>query len=41
MSEIPLPVIIGASMIILGVILGIYVAVQAITRNRKGNDPLD
>ncbi|MEY3677590.1 MAG: hypothetical protein RL351_817 [Actinomycetota bacterium] len=37
MSEIPLPVIIGASMI---VALGIYVAVKAISHNRKGNDPL-
>jgi uncharacterized protein YneF (UPF0154 family) len=40
MSEIPLPVIIGASMIVVGVALGIYVAVKAISHNRKGNDPL-
>ena len=40
MSEIPLPVIIGASMIVVGIALGIYVAVQAISRNRRGNDPL-
>lgn len=40
MSEIPLPVIIGASMIVVGVVLGIYVAVKAISHNRKGNDPL-
>ena len=41
MSELPLPVLIGASMIVVGVALGIYVAVQAVSRNRKGNDPLD
>ena len=41
MSELPLPVLIGASMIVVGVALGIYVAVQAVSRNRKGKDPLD
>ena len=40
MSELPLPVLIGASMIVIGVALGIYVAVKAISRNRRGNDPL-
>lgn len=41
MNGLPLPVLIGASMIVLGVALGVYVAIQAISRNRKGNDPLD
>jgi len=41
MNELPLPVIIGSSMILVGIALGIYVAVQAITRNRRGNDMLD
>ena len=40
MSELPLPVLIGASMIVVGVALGVYVAVKAVSRNRKGNDPL-
>lgn len=40
MNGIPLPVIVGASMIVVGVALGIYVAVQAISRNHRGNDPL-
>jgi uncharacterized protein YneF (UPF0154 family) len=41
MNELPLPVIIGSSMILVGIVLGIYVAVQAIARNRRGNDLLD
>lgn len=41
MSELPLPVLIGASMIVVGVALGVYVAIQAVSRNRRGNDPLD
>ena len=40
MSGLPLPVLIGASMIVVGVALGIYVAVQAISRNRRGDDSL-
>lgn len=40
MYGVPLPVIIGAAMIVLGVVLGIYVAVKAVSRNRDGNDPL-
>ena len=40
MNELPLPVLIGAAMIVVGVTLGIYVAVKAISHNRKGNDPL-
>ena len=40
MNEVPLPVIIGAAMIVLGVALGIYVAVKAVSSNRDGNDPL-
>jgi uncharacterized protein YneF (UPF0154 family) len=41
MNELPLPVLIGASMILVGIALGIYVAVKAISRNRRGNDLLD
>ena len=41
MNELPLPVLIGASMILVGIVLGIYVAVKAISRNRRGNDLLD
>jgi uncharacterized protein YneF (UPF0154 family) len=41
MNELPLPVIIGSVMIVAGLILGIYVAIKAIARNRRGNDPLD
>lgn len=41
MSVLPLPVLIGASMIVVGVALGVYVAIQAVSRNRRGNDPLD
>ena len=41
MNALPLPVLIGASMILVGVVLGIYVAVKAISRNRRGNDLLD
>ncbi len=41
MSELPLPVLIGTSMILVGIVLGIYVAVKAISRNRRGNDLLD
>jgi hypothetical protein len=41
MNELPLPVIIGSSMILVGTVLGIYVAVKAISRNRRGNDLLD
>ncbi|MEY4494813.1 MAG: hypothetical protein RL570_928 [Actinomycetota bacterium] len=40
MNEVPLPVIIGAAMIVIGVALGIYVAIKAISHNRRGNDPL-
>ncbi|AIC47969.1 hypothetical protein [Rhodoluna lacicola] len=40
MYGVPLPVIIGAAMIVLGVALGIYVAIKAVSRNRDGNDPL-
>ena len=40
MFGLPLPVVIGAAMIVVGVALGIYVAVQAISRNRHGKDPL-
>jgi len=41
MNQLPLPVIIGSSMILVGIVLGIYVAIKAITRNRRGNDLLD
>jgi uncharacterized protein YneF (UPF0154 family) len=41
MNALPLPVLIGASMILVGIVLGIYVAVKAISRNRRGNDLLD
>ena len=41
MNEVPLPVLIGTSMILVGIVLGIYVAVKAISRNRRGNDLLD
>ena len=41
MNELPLPVLIGTSMILVGIVLGIYVAIKAITRNRRGNDLLD
>lgn len=41
MNELPLPVLIGSSMILIGIVLGVYVAVQAISRNRRGNDLLD
>ncbi|MBP7835732.1 MAG: hypothetical protein KAZ95_02905 [Rhodoluna sp.] len=41
MNELPLPVLIGTSMILVGIVLGIYVAVKAISRNRRGNDLLD
>jgi uncharacterized protein YneF (UPF0154 family) len=41
MNGLPLPVIIGSVMIVAGLILGIYVAVKAVSRNRRGNDPLD
>ncbi|MEY4971392.1 MAG: hypothetical protein RLZZ404_318, partial [Actinomycetota bacterium] len=34
MYGVPLPVIIGAAMIVLGVALGIYVAIKAVSRNR-------
>ncbi len=41
MNGVPLPVLIGATMIILGLALGAYVAIKAITRNRRGENPLD
>ncbi len=41
MNQLPLPVLIGSSMILVGIVLGIYVAIKAITRNRRGNDLLD
>lgn len=41
MSGLPLPVLIGATMIVLGLALGTYVAIKAISRNRRGEDPLD
>jgi uncharacterized protein YneF (UPF0154 family) len=41
MNQLPLPVIIGSSMILVGIVLGVYVAIKAITRNRRGNDLLD
>jgi uncharacterized protein YneF (UPF0154 family) len=41
MNELPLPVLIGTSMILVGIVLGVYVAIKAITRNRRGNDLLD
>ena len=41
MNELPLPVLIGTSMILVGIVLGIYVAVKAISRNRRGNALLD
>ena len=41
MNELPLPVLIGTSMILVGIVLGVYVAVKAISRNRRGNDLLD
>jgi uncharacterized protein YneF (UPF0154 family) len=41
MNQLPLPVIIGSSMILAGIVLGVYVAIKAITRNRRGNDLLD
>jgi uncharacterized protein YneF (UPF0154 family) len=40
MGEVALPVLIGTSMIVVGVALGVYVAIKAISRNRKGSDPL-
>jgi hypothetical protein len=40
MSEVPLPVIIGLSMILVGIILGVYVLSQALSPNRKGDDLL-
>lgn len=40
MNEVPLPVIIGVGMILVGVILGVYVAVQAISQYRRGNNLL-
>ncbi len=41
MNGLPLPVLIGAGMIVLGVALGIYVAIQAVTHKRRNdNDPL-
>jgi uncharacterized protein YneF (UPF0154 family) len=41
MNELPLPVLIGSSMILVGIVLGVYVAIKAISRNRRGNDLLD
>ena len=41
MNELPLPVLIGTSMILVGIVLGVYVAAKAISRNRRGNDLLD
>jgi len=41
MLDLPLPVIIGVSMIVVGLALGIYVATKAISRHRHGNDSLD
>ncbi len=41
MTGVPLPVIIGATMIVLGLALGTYVAIKAIGRNRRGDHPLD
>jgi uncharacterized protein YneF (UPF0154 family) len=41
MNQMPLPVLIGSSMILVGIVLGVYVAIKAITRNRRGNDLLD
>lgn len=38
MLEVPIPVIIGTVMILIGVVIGIYVAIQAIKRNKKGED---
>ena len=40
MINLPLPIIIGSVMIVAGLVLGIYVAIKAISRNNKGNDPL-
>jgi hypothetical protein len=40
MNGLPLPVIIGASMIVVGIALGVYVAIKAVSHNRRGNDPL-
>lgn len=40
MSNVPLPVIIGAGMIVGGLALGIYIAVKAVSASRR-NDPLD
>jgi uncharacterized protein YneF (UPF0154 family) len=41
MNGVPLPVLIGATMIVLGVALGAYVAIKAIGRNRRGENPLE
>ncbi|MEN9956180.1 MAG: hypothetical protein RLY34_987 [Actinomycetota bacterium] len=41
MTGVPLPVIIGATMIVLGLGLGVYVAIKAIGRSRHGDHPLD
>jgi uncharacterized protein YneF (UPF0154 family) len=41
MSELPVPVIIGSVMILVGIGIGIYVAVQAISRNKKDREFLN
>ncbi|CAB4623633.1 unannotated protein [freshwater metagenome] len=41
MSGVPLPVIIGATMIVLGVILGVYIAIKASTNSNRDKDRLD
>jgi uncharacterized protein YneF (UPF0154 family) len=41
MSELPIPVIIGTVMIVVGTGIGIYVAVQAISRNKKDQEFLN
>jgi uncharacterized protein YneF (UPF0154 family) len=38
MSELPIPVIIGTVMIVVGIGIGIYVAIQAIGRSKKDKE---
>ncbi|MFM6970994.1 MAG: hypothetical protein ACKOWH_00170 [Rhodoluna sp.] len=40
MTDLPLPVLIGGAMIVVGIALGVWIAVQAISSQRK-NKPLD
>ena len=40
MFDLPLPVIIGLAMVLSGVILGTWIAIQAVKRHRS-NDLLD